>query len=121
MHRAGEVYVSGVARLLWYRLVSQGLHWEISENAEKGIVINLGEVSDPVLGVFKPNVEDLEGITFYTSNASRTTVVLTLNDGKQQEILIKRNPKDATGRESVTIPVRKWELPPTPSDRFLEN
>ncbi len=120
-YHAGEVFVTGVAKLLTYRMVTQGLRWKVAQSQQAETVITIQEVDDPVIGRFVPTLEDLHGVTFYTASANRTKVVLTTPEGGQREVRVSKNSKDATGRESVTVPVQIWKLPETPSARVLGN
>ncbi len=50
---------------------------------------------------------DLQGLTFYAADAARTRVFV---DGREVPQL-QRNPPDASGRLSVTIPWTRLEFP----------
>ena len=49
----------------------------------------------------------LAGLTFHVANPSRTTLTV---DG-QRELPIRQNPKDSSGRASISVPWPRLEFP----------
>jgi hypothetical protein len=56
-------------------------------------------VAGPLLGSYRPTLDELLGITFYVPDRHRASIFL----GKTQISSLNRNPKDHTGQESVMI------------------
>jgi hypothetical protein len=94
--RDGRVLVTTTARLLDY--------WTTTARAVASI-----DQSDDLDRVTIETTSDatLDGLTIYVRQASR--VQLFVNGRERLDIV--RNPKDDTGRESVSLPWRRLELP----------
>jgi hypothetical protein len=116
-YHAGKIFVTGVHKLLRYHAVHGGLRWSSTRHAN-GIAIVVRCVEDAVLGRFEPSAEDLEAITFYTPDARHTEIFLERADGRRESVTVQANGKDHTSRESVTVPIRRWELPKFSSQTF---
>lgn len=100
-----KILVANTTRLLNYALAQKYIKYNTIE--EKGITyINILNISDPIFGKITPKLDDLRGITFYTGDAQKTVLCINYKDISKNEIQI--NPKDETGRASVSI---KWFSP----------
>jgi len=94
--RAGAVLVTTTARLLDY--------WTRTARIEPAI-----ETLDNVerVNVEAPPAASLDGLTIYVRDAARTQVFV---NGRERRDVV-HNPTDHTGRESVSFPWRRLELP----------
>jgi hypothetical protein len=94
--RAGRVLVTTTARLLdyWTNTAHVDASIETLEEGERVIVNAADDTS-------------LDGLTVYVRQAARTQVVVNGRD----RLDIIRNPSDHTGRESVSLPWPRLELP----------
>jgi len=101
-YQAGEIYVTTTGKLLWYRFVHNNLDWTQNGNCNSQISININKVSDNIFGDFIPNMEDLQGITFYTDCPSKTRISIDSRDVTKKTIT---NPQDQTGKLSVSFPL----------------
>ena len=94
----GNIYITTTSKLLNYYINHKYLNW--SYNFTNGeLNIHIHNVKDPIFGSFVPSVEDLNGLTFYLPNMSKTIIYL---DNKEITT-VKRNPSDYTKKESITI------------------
>jgi hypothetical protein len=100
-YESGEIYVTTTEKLLWYSLVHDNLQWKYEGDCNSGVKINISAVQDPAFGRFVPTIEDLQGITFYTSCPSKTSVYVNENNITAQ---VKTNSADQNGTQSVSIP-----------------
>lgn len=105
MYHEGKLLVTTASRLLQYNEVHNNIIWQTDDR--DGLKrIGISPHID-VLGVKRELSTDmLQGITFYCEDPRKTAIFL---DNKPQEIQV--NPKDATGRYSVTIPWQRLEYP----------
>ena len=95
-----RIWVTTTSKLLTYNRVSRFLSWNCrTENGD--IIITINGLDDPVKEVFLPSPQDCQGLTWYTPVPERTRVLL-LNG---QELRVATNPKDETGRRSVSVPL----------------
>lgn len=102
----GNIYVTTTSRLLNYYINNKHLNWHQDSEGE-GTVIKVISVDDPVFGSFIPDIDNLQGITFYVEDSSKTRVFV----GNDEVTGLQRNPVDHLGKESVTIPVRRITFP----------
>jgi len=102
----GEIYITTTSKLLNYNIAHKSLSWHCS--SQDGLVsIVIDKVADKVRGDYLPIPEQLQGITFYTPHAEKTRVFI-----RSDEIAdIQRNPRDYTGRESVSVPLTHLQYP----------
>lgn len=103
----GNILVARTSRLLEYNVVQQYLRYKVTRDPGK-TVIDIEGVADPVFGWSVPSLNDLHGITFYTSNASETEIEVAgkpvpadllqtnQNDGRAPSIGFKWYPADTT-------------------------
>ena len=104
----GDIFVCGLAGLLRYLVVRDGLRWTTQSGSDGGIRIEIEAVEDPVLGTFRPELKDLAGITFVTSDAARASLCLG-----GLVLAVTRTDK------TIAVPPVTWELPPTPAEQYL--
>jgi hypothetical protein len=98
-----ELFRGGVSalsrdRLLGYGFIRRYLDWSATRS-DAGVTIDIRAVDDGVTESWVPTIEELDGITFYTPDPSRTRVRL----GGEDLTEISINPRDRTHRASVTI------------------
>jgi hypothetical protein len=98
-YRSGKIYVTTTARLLTYCLAHRTLDWSCEVGAEDHVTISVMSVDDPLFGSHEPTEPELQGITFYVPRSDRASVAI----GGRKPARLVRNPKDETGRESVSI------------------
>lgn len=65
--------------------------------------IVIDQIRDPVLGYYRPTLEQLRGITFYTSNPQATTLKVGRFTIPKEQLV--SNQPDYTGQPSIEI---KW-------------
>lgn len=68
--------------------------------------INIVGINDPIFKNPEPKIDDVRGLTFYTDNPEKT--VLLINNAKVSKDEIQTNPKDETGKDSISI---RWFTP----------
>ncbi len=78
-HRAGKIQVTTTHRLLRYLSVRDHVRFEVSRQAQH-VLISIRSVEDPVIGTYRPTMDDLIGLTFVVAHCDRVTVCLP--DGK---------------------------------------
>lgn len=105
MYRDGKLLVATTSRLLQYNEVHDKVVWQ-TENKDGMKKIDISLDIDTLGSKQKLSEDMLQGMTFYCDDPHKTAIFF---DGKPMKI--QRNPKDATGRFSVTIPWRKLEYP----------
>ncbi|MBI3087278.1 MAG: hypothetical protein HYY91_00080 [Candidatus Omnitrophica bacterium] len=98
----GRIYVTTTSRLLRYCLARDQLRYAVAERAA-----SLDITIDP--GV---DAAHLQGMTFYAEHAKPLRLLLG-----EQELPLRRNPPDHTGRPSVSIPPAP--LSPEPLARYF--
>ncbi|MFX0136472.1 MAG: hypothetical protein ACFFDN_22720, partial [Candidatus Hodarchaeota archaeon] len=94
----GNIYVTTTSKLLNYYITYKYLNWSYESQNGK-IKIHIHNIKDPIFGSFVPSVENLNGLTFYLPNMSKTIIYL----GNKEITAVKRNPADYTKKESITI------------------
>ncbi|MBN2483733.1 MAG: hypothetical protein JXD21_05995 [Candidatus Omnitrophica bacterium] len=94
-----DVYVTTTGKLLQYYTVTKYLKWRVEEK-DGAVLIHIDKVNDPVRGDYIPTEIELQGVTFYVPDVRRASV-----DIAGHPVDIQKNPKDSTGKESVTIPL----------------
>lgn len=100
--RTGELLVTTTRRVLALSQAQQQLRWTARTEAAGTVLEVDTSATWPRLGA-----EDLGGLTFYVPEAAQARLLV---DG--QEISgLKRNPADATSRQSVSVPWRWLEFP----------
>lgn len=98
----GKTLVARTSRLLNYCVTQKYL--KFNRVKINGVTwFNIISIKDPLFGEKKPTLDDLRGITFYTSYPKNTHVLLNMCPIKDS--MIQRNAPDSTGISSVSI---KW-------------
>lgn len=101
----GKILVAKTSRLLNYANVHKNILYDrVTENGKTYINVNC--ISDPIFGKYIPTLDDIRGITFYCDDPENTVLLLNKNGIDSTEIQI--NPKDETGKASISI---KWFKP----------
>jgi hypothetical protein len=96
----GEIFVTTPTRLLTYYEMFNSLKFEVQYIQDRTIIsLRFKDTAEPKL-------EDLSGLTFYTSSAEKTSLFF---NGKQLKSII--NPADYTGKTSISIPLQKLDFP----------
>lgn len=98
----GKIVVARTARLLNYANIHKYIMYNKVPNGDK-TYINITNINDPIFGKHVPTLDDIRGLTFYCDNPENT--VLLLNKTKIDSNEIQINPKDETGKSSMSI---KW-------------
>jgi hypothetical protein len=102
----GDILVARTSRLLNYNVADKYLRYTVTQRNGQAI-INIQSIDDPVFGSFVPTVDDVRGITFYTSDASRTKIQIRGIDVSPNDI--QRNVNDGVA-QSIGI---RWFSPDT--------
>ncbi|MCY0892875.1 MAG: hypothetical protein OWR52_05110 [Acidibacillus sp.] len=101
-YQHGHILVTRTSRLLQYNEIQQYIHiHSYIKNGMTTIVID--QIRDPVLGYYRPTLEQLRGITFYTSNPQATTLKVGRFTIPKEQLV--SNQPDYTGQPSIEI---KW-------------
>lgn len=93
----GRIWVATTAQLLDWWLVSRHLKWVVSVEGDR-IIIDLGEIDDPVTGPRPPRAREMDGLCFY-SNRPDSTVIR--QSGRVLPAQVHQ--PDSTGRLSVGL------------------
>ena len=101
----GKILVAKTTRLLNYANVHKFVNYN-KVNDDGITYINITCINDPIFGKYVPNLDNIRGLTFYCDNPENT--VLLLNKSKINSNEIQINPKDETGKSSISI---KWFKP----------
>ncbi len=101
----GRILVTTATRLLNLTLMTNYLQWEAKETGGE-VHIFIHALNDPVSGQRTPRLSDLAGLTFYVPWSQKIRVFLA-----DQELTVKRNLIDHTGRESVSLPWPRLKMP----------
>lgn len=116
-HLTGQVWVTGLHRLLRYRAVQEGLRWSWRARGG-GVEVVISGVEDPIRGRWQPGEADLEGVTFLCPQPARTEVWLE-GQGSPTRLAVRRHALPG-GAGALVVPWRRLELPPRPSAATLE-
>jgi hypothetical protein len=101
-YHCGNVWVAFTERLLRYNRMYRWLRWSAEDTGNR-IRIDLHGLEVPGMGRSEMNLGDIGDLTFYSSRPEETEVYL--RNGPVMTLVrdIVRNPKDHTGRESLTL------------------
>ncbi|OAA91397.1 hypothetical protein [Clostridium ljungdahlii] len=100
-----KIIVAKTSRVLNYANSHKYLTYQkLTQNGKT--YVNITSISDPIFGIYIPTIDDIRGITFYCDNPKNT--VLLINESKIGDDNLKVNPKDETGKASISI---KWFKP----------
>lgn len=102
---SGKVLVAKTSRLLNYANIHKNILYD-KVTEEGKTYINISCISDPIFAKYVPTLNDIRGITFYCDDPENTILLLNKNEIDPNEIQV--NPKDETGRASISI---KWFKP----------
>jgi hypothetical protein len=105
-YHKGNILVARTSRLLTYNVTQVYLKYRVTY-APGHAVIHIISIHDPVLGTHVPSMDELRGITFYTSDPAKTEI--ELGNKPISPALISRNPSDGIS-PSIGI---KWFPPDT--------
>jgi len=105
VYREGRLLVATTSRLLQYNERHDNIVWQ-TDNKDGVERIEISPHINALGPKQKLSESMLQGITFYCDDPQKTAIFF---DGKP--IGIKKNPRDTTGRYSVTIPWRRLEYP----------
>ncbi len=100
-----KILVSKTSRLLNYANMHKYVMYNKVVTDDK-TCINITAVNDPIFGKQIPTIDNIRGLTFYCENPDNTLLLLNKNIINQDELQI--NPKDETGKASISI---KWFKP----------
>jgi hypothetical protein len=98
---SGRLLVTTTTRLLDFCRARRGVTWTARSSDDGRVSIDVTSAS---------RAEDdraLAGLTFYIKNPSRTTLTI---DGRR-EVAVCQNPKDSSGRASVSVPWPRLAFP----------
>lgn len=87
----GNVLVARTSRLLDYNVAQEYLQYTVAEDGTKA-TIHITSIDDPVFGSHIPTIDELRGITFYTSNPDQTQI--DIGNTPIPRSLIQYNPTD---------------------------
>jgi hypothetical protein len=98
----GKILVGKTSRVLNYANIHKYLMYnKLTEDGKT--YINITSINDPIFGKSTPTIDNIRGITFYCDDPENT--VLLLNKAKISSDDLQKNPKDDTGKSSISI---KW-------------
>jgi hypothetical protein len=97
----GRILVTRTSRLLQYNVTQQYVSYDVTYHGGKAY-IHIREILDPVLGAHIPSMNEIRGLTFYTSNPART--VIEIGDHPIPNSLVQENQSDGV-HPSVAV---KW-------------
>lgn len=104
----GHILVARTSRLLQYNVVQQYIKYRVTQGTGE-TVIHILNIDDPVFGAYVPTVNQIRGVTFYTSNPWHT--VIEIGNAPIPENLVQVNPTDGR-HQSIGI---AW-FPPDTTD-----
>lgn len=90
-YREGKILVTRTSRLLVYNVSQQYVSYCVTYSGGQAIV-HVWSIRDPVLGTHVPTIDEIRGLTFYTTDPQRT--VIEIGDVPVPENLIQDNPTD---------------------------
>ena len=97
----GRILVTRTSRLLQYNVTQQYVSYDVTYSGGEAY-IHIRENLDPVLGAHVPSINEIRGLTFYTSNPART--VIEIGDTPIPPSLVQDNKSDGV-HPSVSV---KW-------------
>ena len=101
----GDILVTSASRLLDLTALSQNLVWRVEQDQER-LRIVIEKIEDPLTGPREPRLEELAGLTFYVPESLEAGIFIG-----DQELRVKRNLIDHTGRESISLPWPSLSFP----------
>ncbi|MCL6443266.1 MAG: hypothetical protein K6T83_07405 [Alicyclobacillus sp.] len=106
-YRQGRILVARTSRLLRYNVSQRYLRYYVTQEDGKAIV-HFTSVDDPMFGAHPASLADVRGVTFYTTDPSRTEIRIgsmpldpslvqrNASDGRAPSISVKWYPLDTT-------------------------
>ncbi len=94
----GGLWVVRTLRQLEYAVLRSCLHGEVSRRDGR-LLYTISHAEDPLAGAYRPDPQELEGLTFYSDDPLRTEVRLA----DWGSLAVRINPPDHAGRSSVTL------------------
>ena len=107
-HKDKTILVSRTGQMLDYAVMTRYLKYQLIEY-DGVMVININGVDDPVKGLREPMPGELAGLTFYSGDNIRDSIVY-IHGSIIDPALMRINPPDSDGRYSVSI---SWHAPDT--------
>ena len=101
----GNILMGTTSRILKYKEIRDYLSYKIVET-DNEVKIKVQDFIETPIGVKKIQENQLMGVTFYCDTPEKTTILL----GKTK-LDFKINPKDETGRQSISIPWQNLVYP----------
>ncbi len=102
-YHSGNIWVTFTQKLLQYNRLHRWLRWKAEETDARIRIVVLGlEIAGTRYTPVDP--ADLAGLTFYSDRPDETDIYIQRGPNRTQAGDIRCNPKDHTGRASVTIP-----------------
>ena len=100
-YHEGQLLVTRTSRLLQYNVTQKYLRYHVTTSHGRA-VIHITAIADPVFGSHRPDVTEIRGVTFYSSNPKQT--IIEIGNTPISPGLIQYNRKD---RAHPSIEV-KW-------------
>lgn len=100
-----KILVAKTSRLLDYANTHKYLTYQ-KLNQDGKTYININSINDPIFGKSVPTLDKVRGVTFYCDDAKNTVLLLNKSEISSSDIQI--NPKDETGKVSISV---KWFTP----------
>lgn len=93
--RSGEILVARTSRLLTYNVTQQFLRYHVTHDGGRAI-IHLDRIVDPLFGSHRPSLDEVRGVTFYSSDPADT--VMEIGNHLVPQSLIQYNKSDGVAR-----------------------
>ncbi|MBC8526671.1 MAG: hypothetical protein ISS28_05695 [Candidatus Cloacimonetes bacterium] len=105
MYDDGELFVTTTSKLLNYYVHQKYLNWHY-DSFHDSVNIIIDNIKNEVEGEYIPNVQQLEGITFYVPENKIINLYI-----KDKRVNFVMNKKDYKGHKSISIQWRKLKFP----------
>ena len=105
LHENDSLWVTTTKRLLDYSFLIDYLNWTVEKN-EAEYVINIHGHNNHDLKQKTIQIDNLQGLTFYTPQPQATIV-----NFEDKLLATTKNPKDESGQQSISIPLNRLEFP----------
>nr|WP_304457971.1 hypothetical protein [Alicyclobacillus sendaiensis] len=106
-YRNGEILVTRTSRLLVYNVSQQYVSYRVTYDSQKAY-IDILTIRDPVFGTHVPSLDEVRGLTFYTTDPQRT--VLEIGNQPVPNDLVQDNPTDG---HAPSIEIKWWSVDTT--------
>ncbi len=104
LYHDGILWLTTTSRLLNYNLLTKSILWTIQESDESVKIYLKGDPSNLKNHHF--NSQNLGGLTFYVPEKKNIEIF-----AQGKPLVFKKNQKDSTGQESISIPIPSLEWP----------